>query len=58
MGWMARVQFPAVQDFSLLRSVQTNCGAQPLVQWVLVALSPGLKQQGHEVDHHFDVVPR
>jgi hypothetical protein len=25
----ARVQFPAVQDFSLLHSVQTGSGAQP-----------------------------
>jgi hypothetical protein len=27
---MARVQFPAVQDFSLLHSVQTDSGAHPI----------------------------
>jgi hypothetical protein len=28
-GWTARVRFPAVQDFSLLPSVQTGSGAHP-----------------------------
>jgi hypothetical protein len=28
-GWTARVQFPAVQDFSLLRSLETESGAHP-----------------------------
>jgi hypothetical protein len=27
--WMGRVRFPAVQDFSLLHSVQTDSGAHP-----------------------------
>jgi hypothetical protein len=29
MGWMSRVRFPALQDFSLLHSVQTSSGAHP-----------------------------
>jgi hypothetical protein len=29
MGWKARVRFPAVQDFSLLHSVQTLSGDTP-----------------------------
>jgi hypothetical protein len=29
LGWTAQVQFSAVQDFSLLHSVQTNSGAHP-----------------------------
>jgi hypothetical protein len=28
-GWTARVRFPAMQDFSLLHSVQTDSGAHP-----------------------------
>jgi hypothetical protein len=28
-GWTARVRFPAVQDFSLLHSVQTGSGVHP-----------------------------
>jgi hypothetical protein len=28
-GWRARVGFPAVQDFSLLHSVQTDSEAHP-----------------------------
>jgi hypothetical protein len=28
-GWAARVQFPALQDFFLLHSVQTGSGAHP-----------------------------
>jgi hypothetical protein len=30
MGWMAKVRFPAVQDFSLLHSVHTDSGAHPV----------------------------
>jgi hypothetical protein len=29
MGWMARVQFLAVQEFSLLHSIRTDSGAHP-----------------------------
>jgi hypothetical protein len=29
MGWTAWVRFPAVQDFSVLYSVQTDCGTNP-----------------------------
>jgi hypothetical protein len=28
-GWKSRIQFPAVQDFSLFHSVQTDTGAHP-----------------------------
>jgi hypothetical protein len=29
MGWATQVRFPAVKDFSLLHSVQTDSGAHP-----------------------------
>jgi hypothetical protein len=49
--WMALVQFLPVQDFSLLHTVQTTLGpTQPPIQWVLGALSPGIKQRGCEAN--------
>jgi hypothetical protein len=42
----------AVQDFSLLYSVQTGSGAsQPHIQWVPETLCLGVKRQGRETDH-------
>jgi hypothetical protein len=48
--WTAGLRFPAgARDFSLLHSVHTLLGpTQPPIQWVLGALSPGVKQLGHE----------
>jgi hypothetical protein len=47
MGLMIWVQFLAMQDFSLLHSVQTELGStQPPIQWVLGALSLGLSGRG------------
>jgi hypothetical protein len=53
MGWTATVRFPAAaKHFSLLRSVQTDCGAhQPPAQLVPRALSLGVKRPGRETDH-------
>jgi hypothetical protein len=51
-GCMARVRFPAVQDFSLLHSIQTDSGAHPAsYQWVSGALSPAIMRPGCEADH-------
>jgi hypothetical protein len=49
---MAGVQFPeGTRDFSLLKSIQTCSGAlQSLIQWVLGALSPRIKQVVCEAD--------
>jgi hypothetical protein len=42
----------ALQDFSLLHSIQTGSGAhQPPIQWVLGAISLGVKRQEREADH-------
>jgi hypothetical protein len=49
-GWTARVRFPAVQDFSLLRVVQTGGLTQPSIQWVRGTLSAGVKRPGPEAD--------
>jgi hypothetical protein len=41
--WLeGRIRFRAVQDFSVLRNVQTGSGANRY---------PELKRQGHEADH-------
>jgi hypothetical protein len=45
---MTRVQFPAVQDFSLLHSVQADFGTHPPLQWVTGPLSPGVNRQKRE----------
>jgi hypothetical protein len=47
---MAGLRFPGgARDFSLLHSIHTPLGpTQPSIQWVLGALSPGVKQVGHE----------
>jgi hypothetical protein len=47
------VQFiEGVKDFSLLHRVQTSSEVhQPSTLWVLGALSPKVKQQGHYIDH-------
>jgi hypothetical protein len=50
-GWTARVRFPTVKDGSLLHSDQTGSEApQPHIQWVPVALSPGVNRPGREDD--------
>jgi hypothetical protein len=47
-----RVPFPAVQDFSVLHSVQTDSGAHAAsYKMGLGALSLGCKAAGHETDH-------
>jgi hypothetical protein len=46
-GSTARVQFPAVQDFSLVPSAKLTLGpTQPPIQWVPRAISPGSKAAG------------
>jgi hypothetical protein len=46
------VRFLALQDFSLLHSVQSGSGARPTYYPVGTgALSPGVKWQGCEADH-------
>jgi hypothetical protein len=41
-----------VKNFLFSTSFRPALGpTQPLIQWVLVALSPGVKQLGHEADH-------
>jgi hypothetical protein len=46
------VQFLALQDFSLLRNVHTNSGAQPASYPMgSRGFFPGVKQQGREADH-------
>jgi hypothetical protein len=48
-GVRVRVQWG--QEFSLVHVIQTLGSTQPPVQWVLEALSSGVKRQGHEADH-------
>jgi hypothetical protein len=49
--WTARVQFPAMQDFSLPHSIHTDSVSPGLISsWYQGALSPGVKQQGCESD--------
>jgi hypothetical protein len=48
-GKTARVRLQAVQDFSVLHSIQKSLGS-PL-QWVPGALYPGAKWRGREADH-------
>jgi hypothetical protein len=51
-GWTARARFSAVQDFSLLHSVQTGSGAHSTSYSVGNGGSfPGAKRQGRESDH-------
>jgi hypothetical protein len=41
-----------MQDFSLPHSLQTGFGpTHLLIEWVLGAISPGVKREGREVDH-------
>jgi hypothetical protein len=48
----SRVSIPCRgKDFSILRSVQTGSGAQPLIQRLPGALSPSVKRSGREADH-------
>jgi hypothetical protein len=51
MGWAAQVRFPAVTDYSLILSVQTESGAHPAYPMGAGALSPGVKRPGRETDH-------
>jgi hypothetical protein len=53
VGWMAWVRFPiGARDFCLSTASRPALGPiQPLIQWVLGALLPGVKQPGHEADH-------
>jgi hypothetical protein len=49
---MAWVRFPAVQDFSLLHSIQTDSGAQPASSPMGTGgCFPGGKAAGREADH-------
>jgi hypothetical protein len=51
-GLTARVRFPAVHDFSLPHSVQTDSGAHPASYPMGTgALSPGVKRLGCEAGH-------
>jgi hypothetical protein len=51
-GWTARVRFPAVKDFSLLHSVQTEPGAHPAPYPMCTgAYFPGVKRPGRKADH-------
>jgi hypothetical protein len=51
-GWTARVTSPAVQDFSLLHSVQIDSGAYPVSYPVSTGVSfPGVKRKGREADY-------
>jgi hypothetical protein len=48
-----RVQFPTrVRDFLFSTAFRPALGStQPPIQWVWEAISPGVKQPGHESDH-------
>jgi hypothetical protein len=51
-GWVVWVRFPAVQDFSILHSIQTGSGAQPASYPMGSRGSfPRVKWQGCEADH-------
>jgi hypothetical protein len=51
-GWTARVRFPAMQDSSLLHSVQTGSGTHPASYPLGTgALSSEVKRPGREADH-------
>jgi hypothetical protein len=47
VGWAARVQFPAVKDYSLLHGVQTDSGSHP----ASYPLDTGIKRPRREADH-------
>jgi hypothetical protein len=55
MGWMTGVQFlaGAMMGFSPFTATSrlVLTPTQPLVQWVPGALTPAIKQPGHEADH-------
>jgi hypothetical protein len=48
VGWVARVRFPAWQDFS--PQCPDRLWGPPSLQWVLGALSLGVKWPGREAD--------
>jgi hypothetical protein len=52
---MIGIRFPAeAGNFSLRHPVQTGSGPSQLpVQWILVAVSLGVKRPGRETDHSF-----
>jgi hypothetical protein len=53
MGWMAGVQILAGQE-TFLYCIMSRLALgpiQPSIQWVLEALSPGIKRPGGEADH-------
>jgi hypothetical protein len=39
------------RNFSLCCNIQTSCGANPAIMWLLGALYLGIKQPEHKVDH-------
>jgi hypothetical protein len=51
--WKVWVRFPAVQEFNLLHSVQTDTGAHPAFYPMGTgdSFSPGAKWQGRYADH-------
>jgi hypothetical protein len=52
MGWMAGGQFLVGAGIFLTTTSRPALeSTQPPIQWVLVTLSPGIKQPGHETDH-------
>jgi hypothetical protein len=51
MDWTARVWLPAVQDFSLLHSIQTDCEAHPASHSMgTMGSFSGVKRKGREAD--------
>jgi hypothetical protein len=50
IAWTTEVQFPAWARFFSTAFIPALGPTQPPIQWVLRALSPGVKRQGREAD--------
>jgi hypothetical protein len=59
MHWMALYQFLAEQDFLFFTAFKPTPGCtQSYLQWVLGALSSGVKQRGEKLTSHLYLVLR
>jgi len=60
-GWTTGVQFPAVAVMGIVLFAMSRPAlgpTQPPLQWVMGALTPGVKRPGCETDHHLHLGSR